>query len=62
MVAKALTNEEIAKEFSGRYDLFTLTHYLIEVAQNLIKKGEEVTPWILLEEIKKSPDRYDLSE
>ena len=60
MVGKAVTNEEITKLFSGSYDLFTLTHFMIEIAQHLIKKGDEVTPWILLEEMKKNPERYDL--
>lgn len=60
MVGKAVTNEEITKLFSGSYDLFTLTHFMIEIAQHLIKKGEEVTPWILLEEMKKNPERYNL--
>ncbi|GAB5410986.1 MAG: hypothetical protein ChlgKO_01000 [Chlamydiales bacterium] len=62
MVGKTVTNEEITKEFSSRYDLFTLTHFMIEIAQHLIKKGEEVTPWILLEEMKKNPERYNLEE
>ncbi|MDX8431485.1 MAG: hypothetical protein SNF33_06785 [Candidatus Algichlamydia australiensis] len=62
MVLKALTNEKISEEFGERYDHFTLTHFLIEIAQLLIKKGEEVTPWILLEELKKNPNRYDLNE
>ncbi len=60
MVGKAVTNEEITKLFSGSYDLFTLTHFMIEIAQHLIKKGDEVTPWILLEEMKKNPERYNL--
>lgn len=62
MVLNALTNEEIASMFDDRYDHFTLADFLIKIAQLLIKRGEEVTPWILLEEIRKNPERYNLED
>ncbi len=62
MVLNTLTNEEIAKIFGDRYNHFTLADFVIKIAQLLIKRGEEVTPWILLEEIRKNPERYDLED
>ncbi len=59
MTKQDLTNESIMKHFDNNFEV---AMYAIDIAQRLIKAGQEVKMTKLLEEIKKHPDQFEIEE